>query len=206
MPGSYKHIIMAGVLLLTGSTHSPLFAEGKSKEKNNGCVNYIVITGESNVNRFSFSYTTLSSDFGNAFLYPSLPHGNEINIPVRDFEPSNPLMYKDFLANMHEHDYPTITIKFSDLGQNIGMIPVLNAVYTVMITIAGVTREYNVECAIQNCGNHYLLRGSKAVRLTDFNLAPPEKLSGLVKVKDEFKVSFGIILNFTADNSLTSKK
>jgi hypothetical protein len=86
------------------------------------------------------------------------------------------------------------------------MVPVLNPNYAVMITIAGVTREYDVECVIQNCGTHYILRGSKAVRLTDFNLAPPEKLSGLVKVKDEIKVSFGIILNFTAYNSLTLKK
>lgn len=185
-----------------GSTHSPIFPEGRNKEKNDGCVNYIVINGESNVNRFSFSYTTLSSGFGNAFLYPSLPHGNEIIIPVREFEPSNPLMYNDFLTNLNEQEYPTITIKFSNLGQNKG----LNPSYAVMITIAGVTREYNVECVIQNCGNQYMLRGSKAVRLTDFNLSPPEKLSGLVKVKDEFKVSFSIILNFTAYNSLTSTK
>lgn len=197
---------MAGVLLVTGSIHAPLFSEGRNKGKNDGCINYIVINGESNINRFSFSYTTLSSDFGNAFLYPSLPHGNEIIIPVRDFEPSNPLMYKDFLTNLNEQEYPTITIKFSALEQNKVMIPVLNPIYTVMITIAGVTREYNVECILQNCGIHYLLMGSKEVRLTDFNLAPPEKLSGLVKVKDEFKVSFGIILNFTAYNSLTSKK
>lgn len=198
--------MMAGVLLIVGSTHSPLFSEGRNKEKTGGCINYIIINGESNVNRFSFSYTTLSSDFGNAFLYPSLPHGNEIIIPVRDFEPSNPLMYNDFLTNLNEQEYPTITIKFSNLGQNKGMVPVLNPNYAVMITIAGVTREYDVECVIQNCGTHYILRGSKAVRLTDFNLAPPEKLSGLVKVRDEFKVSFGIILNFTAYNSLTSKK
>lgn len=206
MPGSFKNIIMAGALLLVGSVNTSLFSEGRNKEKNDVCINYIIINGESNVNRFSFSYTTLSSDFGNAFLYPSLPHGNEINIPVRDFEPSNPLMYNDFLTNLNEQEYPTITIKFSNLVENKGMIAVLNPNYAVMITIAGVTREYNVECVIQNCGNHYLLRGTKAVRFTDFNLTPPEKLSGLVKVKDEFMVSFGIILNFTAINSLTSKK
>ena len=173
MSGSFRNIILVWVLLIVGSTHSPLFSAERNKEKNDGCINYIVINGESNVNRFSFSYTTLSSDFGNAFLYPSLPHGNEINIPVRDFEPSNPLMYNDFLTNLNEQEYPTITIKFSNLEQNKGMVPVLNPNYAVMITIAGVTREYNVECVIQNCGTHYILRGSKAVRLTDFNLAPP---------------------------------
>lgn len=206
MTGSFRNIIMVWVLLIVGSAHSPLFSAGRNKEKNDGCINYIIINGESNVNRFSFSYTTSSSDFGNPFLYPSLPYGNEINIPVRDFEPSNPLMYNDFLTNLNEQEYPTITIKFSNLEQNKGRVPVLNPNYAIMITIAGVTREYNVECVIQNCGNQYILRGSKEVRLTDFNLAPPEKLSGLVKVKDEFKVSFGIILNFTAHNSLTSKK
>ncbi len=206
MTGSFKNIITAGVLLIVGSAHSPLFSEGRNKEKNDGCVNYIVINGESNVNRFSFIYTTLSTDFRNSLFYPSLPVENEITIPVRDFEASNPLMYKDFLTNLHEHEFPTITIKFYNQEQNNGLIPVLNPRYNIMITIAGVTREYNVECEIQNCGSHYLLKGSRAVRLSDFNLVPPEKLSGLVKVKDEFVVSFGIILNFTADNSLTSKK
>jgi hypothetical protein len=203
---SFRNIILAWVLLMTGSTHSPLFSEGRNKEKGDNCSNFIIISGASNVNHFSFSYTKLSPDFGTALLYPSLPHGNEINIPVREFEPSNPLMYKDFLENLHENEYPTITIRFTDLKQNGVKIPFDNSMHEVMITIAGVTRDYNVDCIIQNCGSHYLLSGSKTVRLTDFRLTPPEKLSGLVKVKDEITVSFGIMLNFTADNSLPAAK
>ena len=197
---------MAGVLLMTGSAHSPLISEGRNRGKNDDCTNFIVISGQSNVNRFSFSYTTPSSGFGNVLLYPSMPNGNEIKIPVREFEPSNPLMYHDFLTNLHENEYPTITIQFSDLEQNKVQIPVATSLYEVLITIAGVTRDYNIECILKKCGTHYLLRGSQTVRLTDFNLSPPEKLSGLVKVKDDFTVSFGIILNFTADNVLTSKR
>lgn|SRR5665648_38792 len=202
---SVRNIIMVWVLLIAGSAHSPLFSEGRNRENPDNCTNFIVISGESNINRFSFSYTTLSPDFGNALLYPSLPHGNEIKIPVREFEPSNPLMYNDFLVNLHENEYPTITIRFSDLKKNNVKIPLADSMHEVMITIAGVTRDYNVDCIIQNCGTHYILRGSKTVRLTDFQLTPPEKLSGLVKVKDEITVSFGIILNFTAYNSLPSE-
>ena len=197
---------MAGVLLMTGSTHSPLLSEERNRAINDNCTNFIVISGQSNVNRFSFKYTSSSSDLANSHFYPSLFQGNEIKIPVREFEPSNPLMYNDFLTHLHEHQYPDITIKFSDLGLNNVIIPFTDSMHEVMITIAGVTRDYNIDCIIQNCGTHYILRGSKIVRLTDFHITPPEKLTGLVKVKDEITVSFGIILNFTADNSLPPAK
>lgn len=198
----YRNIMMTGVLLITWSYPSPLFSEGRNKITYNECNNFIVISGQSNVNHFSFTYSRQTGDRGDFLLYPVVDKGSELKIPVRDFEPSNPLMYNDFLNDLREREYPVITIKFPDIELSKYNEPSLSTKYEVQITIAGITREYSVECFLQYCSNHYLLKGSKMIRLSDFQISPPEKLSGLIKVKDEINVSFGIILNFTSANAI----
>lgn len=41
---------------------------------------------------------------------------------------------------------------------------------------------------------HYTLSGSKQMKLSDFNLVPPTKFLGLVKVKNEITINFEIKL------------
>ncbi|MFN2314155.1 MAG: hypothetical protein ABR531_06835, partial [Bacteroidales bacterium] len=67
----------------------------------------------------------------------------------------------------------------------------------ISVTIAGVTREYIVNCSLTNCNEGLILNGMHTVRLTDFGLSPPVRLKGIVKVENEISVRFGFIVNFT---------
>lgn len=198
---SVRNMVLTFLLFLSGSAIYQLFPEGKSRGDTASCSNFLIIKGESNINRFSFSYATRPEDATSGMNYRPWQNGTEVMIPVRKFQASNPHMYNDFLRQLHEQEYPYITIKFPDVKPGNPDDMAKEAKYNVLITLAGVKKEYSIDCAVISCGGRYSISGSETLRLTDFNITPPEKLNGLIKVKDEINVSFGIILNFTRDKS-----
>lgn len=189
------------LLLLTGGVIYSTHPESRGKEVPSACSSFLVIRGESNVNRFSFTFKNPAADkAGNPGLNLR-GSGTEVLIPVREFEASNPHMYKDFLQQMQESRYPYISIRFIDfraeeLADYSGHLK-----YMVGITIAGVTREYAIDCEIVTCGDNFTIRGSEILKLTDFNIPPPQKLNGLIKVRDEISVSFSLMINFTTEQT-----
>lgn len=167
-----------------------------------GCGNYLKINGESNVNQFSFVYNARNDKSGR---HEAHQETIEIKIPIKEFRTSNPMMYQDFLNLMKEDKHPVIRVTISRnqlenwLSDDQNPCPELN------ITIAGITRKYQIDCSISQCSEKLYLRGEQLLHLTDFRLKPPEKLMGLVKVNDEINVDFGFIINFTPANELTKK-
>ncbi|MFO7658975.1 MAG: YceI family protein [Bacteroidales bacterium] len=162
------------------------------------CMNYLHISGKSNVNRFEFSMDFPSFEafmVNQSFLkIQNAEKKYEINIPVKKFKTNNSLIYQDFLSLLKANTYPDIIIgigsvqlkKFQE-GNN-------NTYQPIAITLAGVTKEYLVACNLSACSdNEIYVRGYKKIRLSDFYLDPPEKFQGLVKVKDEVLINFGFV-------------
>jgi hypothetical protein len=168
------------------------------------CFNYIHISGESNINQFSFSFNR--TDLFNKNEAEVSDTGNiNISIPIRDFQASNPMMYHDFLAMMKESEFPRITICFSGKQLNLNRFSPYSLLPDIRITIAGITRIYKVNCSVLPCAGNFFIQGEKKIRLTDFRIKPPVKLKGLVKVNDEINVNFGFIIIFTDANPLSLK-
>lgn len=197
---------MVILLSLSGGVISPLYPEGREKEGSTGCISYLVITGESNINRFSFTFRKPAPPGGSVQGYNSPVEGTELLIPVREFEASNPHMYNDFLQQMQENKYPYISIRFVTSGYEKQSDIIQHTKRKVLITLAGVTREYAIDCELISCGENYTIKGAETLKLTDFHIPPPEKLNGLIKVRDEITVSFSIMFNFTSENSYAISK
>jgi hypothetical protein len=163
-----------------------------------GCDNYVHIHGESNINQFRFSYNTPKL-FNRAGTHENIV----LSIPIREFAASNPMMYADFLELMKEAEHPLIRISFSKKQ----LVNILESEICpdISITIAGITRTYNMNCSIVECADQLYLRGAEVIRLSDFMLKAPAKLMGLVKVNNEINVDFGFIITFTGSNELSSK-
>jgi len=206
MKQSIRILLMVILLSLSGGVISPLYPEGREKEGSTGCSSYLVITGESNVNRFSFTFRRPVPPGGPVQGSISQEKGTELLIPVREFVASNPHMYNDFLRQMQENRYPYISIRFAPSGQEKPGDITQHSKRNVLITLAGVTREYAIDCELISCGENYTIKGAETLKLTDFHIPPPEKLNGLIKVRDEIKVSFSIMINFTSENSYAISK
>lgn len=201
MKQSNRILFIVILLSLSGGVISPLYPEGREKEGSSGCISYLVITGESNVNRFTFTFKKPAPAGGFIQAYNSPDQGTELLIPVREFKASNPHMYKDFLQQMQEKKYPYISIRFATSGPDKQSDLIRHSTRKVLITLAGVTREYAIDCELVSCGDSYTIKGAETLKLTDFHIPPPEKLNGLIKVRDEITVSFSIMFNFTSENS-----
>ncbi len=165
------------------------------------CSNYINISGKSNINHFEFNMNFPSHEIffvNNSFLTES-PNDKiyNISIPVNNFEASNNLIFQDFLKLLKAKKYPKIIIGIgSDQLKNF----LTSESYTdepIKITIAGVTKEYNVFCIVNSCSDNLIyVSGYRNIKLTDFNLDPPKKFQGLVKVKDEVMINFGFVFSY----------
>jgi hypothetical protein len=194
-----KILFLAGAMAFYGSTCNPLFSARMPKEdpRGTGCVNFLVINGESNINKFSFSYMTPVLTQGEESSKGAENERIDFKIPVHQFKPGNPRMYDDFLSLLKAKEYPYITISLLAGNFTGERKSGISRNERITVTIAGVTREYTVDCALAHCNEDLVLNGMQTVRLTDFGLVPPVRLSGMVKVENEINVRFGFIVNFT---------
>lgn len=168
------------------------------------CLNFIHITGESNVSQFSFNFNQTEM-LGRRQSSHSDTKDLIIRIPIREFRASNQMMYNDFLIMMKESEYPIIEICFKRKQLNQAYTENYGSCPNIRITIAGVTRFYKIDCSLLPCANNMFIQGEKKLKLTDFHLKPPVKLKGLVKVSDDIHVNFGFMITFADENSLTIK-
>ncbi|MEJ7830627.1 MAG: hypothetical protein WKF91_20625 [Segetibacter sp.] len=65
----------------------------------------------------------------------------------------------------------------------------------IEVELAGVVKRFELCYSFTKIGAGYLkLNGGRTFCFSDFKLSPPRKLAGLVKIKDDFDVSFQLIL------------
>jgi hypothetical protein len=170
--------------------------EPEVKEPTTG---YIDITVESNINKIFFTY---AFNEGSVFVSGSslLSNNNAslalITVPVREFKCINQYIYHDFLTLLKASQYPNLTItlpqKFPLQYQTTDSV----ILHGVMINIAGVSRIYDIPCYIEYLNQKDIaLIGTAKIRLTDLEIEPPVKSLGLVKIKNEIIVKFGLRLD-----------
>ena len=169
---------------------------------------FIDISVVSNVNRILFSYPFNEIDID----YRKVPGEKELDIasiivPVRDFRCTNKTALNDFLVLLKADRYPYLSITIPD-DLNIPDDKTKPVIFkNVIITIAGISKKYDITGQVENedGDNNQVLVGTLKIRLTSLGLEPPEKFFGLIKVKDEVIVKFGISLEeyrLTANNYL----
>lgn len=159
---------------------------------------YIDITVESNVNRLFFKYDlnegclTLSDRIRTAFVNDTA--FQIIRIPVKEFRSTNQLAYRDFLELVRAEEYPFLEITIPEKPVPLDQTRELLVLNGVSLTFTGVTRYYDVRSRIEVLNaetNRRLLTGIIRIKLTDFDIDPPVKWAGLVRVRDEIIVKFG---------------
>jgi hypothetical protein len=160
----------------------------------------LAISGESNVNEFKCEVDRyyradnlqLYSSPGPDYLFSK----NQMVINLMEFDCGRKLITRDFRQTLNADKDPQMVISFLSLDrlpQETTNIEQLKGM--LHITIAGVSRETEIELSINNMGNGTIhLQGSHDFSFTDFELEPPSKAMGLINVKNELEVTFDLIL------------
>jgi len=157
------------------------------------------VLGTTNVSKFTcenYEYT------GQEFLIQRIPEGQEVGqwsgevrITSRNFDCDNELMTKDFKKTIEVEKFPTITVKFLGLTTESETLTQKNLMGQVEITLVGISRIYDISCVFLASQNKSaLLSGERRIQLSDFNIEPPEKFFGALKVNDSIAVNFYLVL------------
>lgn len=154
------------------------------------------IQGETNINTFQCEVTEyLKADTlicakneGTKKLYFT---NNGLTIDVRRFDCHNKFITEDFRSALKADRNPSLKILFVTIddfqpSQNIQRVS-----GTVIIELASAIKQVDIDYTVRSLpGNRIQMNGSHLFSFSDFKLKAPKKLAGLIRTRDEIKVSF----------------
>lgn len=159
----------------------------------------ISIMGSSNVNRFSCSskadFTASPLKINKVSTSSKVNMNGDIKIFVESFDCGNRMITSDMRKTLKSKEYPILEIRFV----NIERMPDENKSCDSMnglieIKLAGMKKQFSIPLDFKKTDDSYELEGSRNFCFDDFNLSPPEKIGGLIKVNDSFEVNFSLEL------------
>lgn len=145
------------------------------------CQNSININGSTNINSFKCVNSKFVSEGGLVFTENHLP---SMTLKVKDFSCGNVIMTKDFQKTLKAETYPNLHIKFISFSKK------ENNRYSAVVEVKMMdkTVKYYIDFTIMN----NRITGSRTVKFSDFDIVPPRRMGGVIKVKDELNLIFNM--------------
>ncbi|GLB51082.1 hypothetical protein NBRC110019_01210 [Neptunitalea chrysea] len=139
-----------------------------------------------NVN--SFSCDCKENDFIYANKTISTAKDNTtILFPLVSFNCPKKLMERDLqeLFKSEVYPYAKLSILEKDINKNTG-----DTTIKFSLTLKDVTKTYEVLLANVKRGDKNYLSGDQMIQLTNFNVEPPTKMLGVIRVRNEVNIAF----------------
>lgn len=164
----------------------------------------ISIVGESNVSPFECLYSE-GLPAGYVTLIKDGAQDREIefsksalDIKIKSFDCKNSLMNRDLYNAMNADKNPFIRVELQRafLVKSLpGVLGKRNVTIEISLTINETCKQELVEMSIESTPNNRLIiRGSKSIKMTDYNITPPSAMMGLIKVKNLITIQFELVV------------
>ncbi len=161
----------------------------------------INISGKSNIRPFSCKSSTIYKQDTLIIRYMKKDNiynleNASIEIDLNGFDCGNSFLDKDFGKLLQKDKYPTLKIYLNQITLNETMEPekILPGVADFVIGIAGVNKCYITKFYSSIINGIWLVEGELELSISDFNLTPPKKLLGLVKISEEILIEFRYLI------------
>jgi hypothetical protein len=182
----------------------------------NGSANYhqvtitassITINGETNINRFQckMNQTALNDSIvvKNIWLNQKLEFdGLKLKYQVNKFDCGIQAMNSDFQELLKAESEPYLYLQLNSitLHPHNDAFEELDVDAEVEVLLAGVKKKIKIEGGqvINHSSAQMTLKGDKELLMTDFNIEPPTKMFGMIKVTDDIEIAFVIRMKVTA--------
>lgn len=158
----------------------------------------LAINGSSNVNKFN---CRLDKNIGikelvvNSSASGKVDLKGRLKVKVNDIDCRRRMMNRDFRRTLKSEQYPDLVISFQSFDKNPFNASSAAIKGRVIIELAGVKKDFVIDMQVKKTGSDtFQIKGNRLFQFIDFNLTPPDKLGGLIKVKDAFDVSFELML------------
>lgn len=123
-------------------------------------------------------------------------------IPVRSLEGSKKGMDNKIYEALKADKAPNIDFELSSIDQ----VSSDKIVVSGKMTVAGKSKNVKLESSykIENGSLH--VNGTHAMKMTEFDVAPPTAMMGAIKAGDQVQIEYNLILQNENNNLRTSKK
>ena len=199
------HILSAWLLMTAAFTGNSGTAQSEIPPKNPikwaiEKTSTLKVAGKSNVNEFNCSIAGYYQP--DTISYTEDDNGRAVRlngcleIEVFRFDCHNKMITNDLRKTLKAEDHPTLIIRFVSLERTPSFQNITQRMKGwVEVELAGVRKTFQINYQFARKSNDtYLLNGSQVFCFSDFNLVPPRKLAGAIKIKDEFSVDFSLRL------------
>ena len=102
-------------------------------------------------------------------------------------------MDKNTYKALNTDKYKQITFKLDQVKSMAAKGPGHKLVAVGQLTISGKTNKVEIDMELLASGDKVVLKGSKALKFTDFGLEPPKALMGTIKTGDDIVVHFDTV-------------
>ncbi len=166
----------------------------------------LIIDGKTNVNSYSCAIPkyigkdTLILHEGGRNVRPVFVKG-EVSLDARSFDCGIAPMTADFRKTINSKTHPVIIIDFISFERAPSYKSGEEKFKSVVrISLAGVSKLFEMDCSIASTPAGLIhLKGGREFIFSDFNLEAPRHLLGLVKVDQELRVGFHLVLRLDGD-------
>ncbi len=184
------------------SSFSPYMPNTKRYEVRVAEGSEMVIEGQTNINKFNCTYND------NLMRDPLVveAHGTakglylknaELDIAVNNFDCLIPMMTRDMKELLQHEENPYIKVKVDHLTMDNEIIMAKTQIY-----IAGINRHYQFPLLTDDSHHKWTFcTGFKYINIRDYNLKPPVKLLGAVRVKEHIGIRFNLKLSIKPKSS-----
>ncbi len=184
-------LLILTLTLISFRTDKKVVANAWVVEKNST----LAIDGSSNINKFTcdikeyLKIDTLKS-VNDAHRKKLLFVNSSLSIDIKRFDCHHKFITADFRKMLKADTHPDLRIHFVSLDEfhEAGIVKGL-----VDIELAGRRKRMEV---VYKCvhigGNQLRLEGDKTMRFSDFQLEPPKKIGGLIRINEEINVHFNL--------------
>lgn len=160
------------------------------------------INGSSNVNKFQCGiegyYRPDTISFTSAASREQVALQGRLAVDVLSLDCNNKLITKDLRKTLKATEHPQLVIKFVALERvpaygngNTDVIKVC-----IEVELAGCCKRFEMPFTITRSANSVVeLKGTKEFCFSDFQLTPPKKIGGLVRVNNSFTVNFHLVVS-----------
>jgi hypothetical protein len=166
------------------------------------------VDGSTNINRFSCEIadycspdTILVNNGAGAGGAQGILLSGIINLGVSGFDCHNSMMTAELRKTIKATIYPRLSIRFVSLSRmpDPGRRPD-NLQGVVDIALAGITRRVQINYSSSSPGRNMIcLTGSQQLKFSDFGLAPPRKLGGMIRTSDRVDIEFLLNMSVIMD-------
>jgi polyisoprenoid-binding protein YceI len=193
-------VLAVGAAIIAGtvaSAQTPLTID-KAKITISGTSNihdYTATTADAKVTRVQFGADIASAAFWGAVQEPGGLAAFDLEIKAETLKSTKDGLDKNMYKALKTKEHALITFSLKRMEGEPGTLTAIGA-----LKIAGVERDVTLPLKTVRKGDHLAVSGEIDVLMTDFGIAPPKAMMGMVKADPKITVTFDVLLALSTTN------